>query len=334
MVSHELGAQVRHMQTVGSILKGRRKGLKLTLEAVARLVGCTKGYLSAIENDKREHPPSLALLQKLEWALRLAPGSLVTLGEWTATPEPVRRRVLDLENDRAAARRLATIIRHEGFESERRGAELRRLVEHLSGAEGAAQQTKGRAEGGRSAKADSAGAVAWRAVPMQVPVLNRVSEGYPRASDDPARVGWHEYVSLPMSDEAWSSEGEAGSRAGASVAATDPDLFAVRVVGDEMLPTYQEGDIVVCSPEAGVGGIRDGSDCFVEISVDEDAAAPDAVVCTFRRVFAEAGSAAGDAGERMRLQPLNPRHAALTVARSRVSRVSAAVYVIRKVGVL
>ena len=65
-----------------------------------------------------------------------------------------------------------------------------------------------------------------------VPVINRVSAGYPRDFTDlgyPPRVA-DDYVSCPD--------------------VSDRDAFAARVHGDSMVPKYREGDIVIFSPAA------------------------------------------------------------------------------------
>lgn len=295
------------MQTVGAIIRGHRRRLGLTLQKVADLVGCTKGYLSAIENDRRppDRPPSTELLSRIEAALRLETGSLVTVGKWQETPEEVRQRVMDLETDRQAARRLAQLLSREGIDRLHRSGELRALVDRLEGAHpsGSSARTESR-ESGRATGPD----LAWRTMlPLRVPLINKVSAGYPTEFTDlgyPARVA-DEYVSVPD--------------------VSDPDAFAARVVGDSMEPQYREGDIVVFSPLAPT---RDGSDCFVRFERDAES--------TFKRIFFEKPPGAspdgsGGALERIRLQPLNPRYPPRTVAREEVAGLYAAVYVVRPV---
>src|SRR4051794_28971637 len=90
-----------------------------------------------------------------------------------------------------------------------------------------------------------------------VPVINRVSAGYPRDFTDlsyPPRVA-DDYVGCPD--------------------VRDADAFAARVFGDSMTPKYGEGDIVVFSPAAAP---RNGDDCFVRFADGQT---------TFKRVFFE-----------------------------------------------
>ncbi|MCA9306748.1 MAG: S24 family peptidase [Phycisphaerales bacterium] len=231
MVWREESAQVLAMRTVGQLIKDRRRALGLTLKDIADRVGCTRGYLSSIENDRREHPPSRGMLDRLEEALGLERGRLVSLGEWQSTPDEVRRRVIDLEAQQHLSQRLVELLAKDGVDASFRSGELRRLVERLSA-------------GGGERSIDLIGVL-----PTQVPLINKVIAGYPREFTDlgyPARVA-DEYVSVP--------------------GVSDADAFAARVVGDSMNPEYAEGDIVVFSPRADA---LDGSDCFVRLERDEE----------------------------------------------------------------
>ncbi len=198
-----------------------------------------------------------------------------------------------LKRDQAAARKLAGILGSSGIDARGRirgaldaahkSGELKRLVERLDGGEGSGQQ----AEGNR----------AERALPLEVPLINRVAAGYPREFTDlgyPARIA-AEYVRVPD--------------------LTDPDAFACRVVGDSMQPEYREGDIVVFSPARA---IKSGMDCFARIEPDHES--------TFKRVYLE------DEGERIRRQLLNPAYPARVLAREQVAGLYAAVSVTRSVG--
>lgn len=130
----------------------------------------------------------------------------------------------------------------------------------------------------------------------EIPLINRVAAGYPREFTDlgyPARIA-DEYVRSPD--------------------VADPDAFAARVVGDSMEPAYAEGDIVIFSPARPVAS---GADCFVRLERDAET--------TFKRVHFEPDG-------RIRLQPLNPRHAPRTVGREDVAGLYAAVSVIKPVG--
>lgn len=296
MVSPQTGAQELPMQTVGHIIRAHRRRMGLTLQAVADRVGCTKGYLSAIENDRRERPPSEDLLARIESALRLEKGSLVFVGNWQETPDSVRRRVMDLETDRHLARRLARLLAREGVDRLHRSGELRSLVERLEDADRPADPDARRASvDPQSERGAPAGLRSL--LPLQIPLINNVAAGYPRHFTDlgyPARVA-DDYVSVPDIN--------------------DPDAFAARVVGTSMEPAYFEGDIVVFSPLAPT---KDGSDCFVRFERDEES--------TFKRAYFEQTHAGQ---QRIRLQPLNPAFPPRTVDREEVAGLYAAVFVVR-----
>ncbi len=204
-------AQTTSLRSLGQTIRAQRRSLRLTLEAVAASAGCAKGYLSEIENDRRESAPGEGLLGRLELALKMEAGSLVRLGEWANTPEGVRREVRELRRDQRAALDLVRVLREEGVDALHRSGKLERLVSRISPREG--------------------GNARLIPLPAQIPVVNKVAAGYPREFTDlgfPARVA-DEYVSAPD--------------------VRDPEAFAARVVGDSMSPRYVEGDIVVFSPE-------------------------------------------------------------------------------------
>lgn len=204
----------------------------MTLERLATLAECTKGYLSQIENDRRDNPPSESLLTRLEVALMLTPGSLVELARWTSAPGSIRTTVSDLQRKSRAVDALAARLRDRGVDDLHASGELEQLIGRIS-------------ESGTRSKAASVSAPI--PLPVQVPVINSVQAGYPSEFTDlgyPARVA-DSYVSAPD--------------------VMDPDAFAARVVGDSMSPTYCEGDIVVFSPERDT---KPGSDCFVRFERD------------------------------------------------------------------
>lgn len=276
--------------TVGQVIRARRKALGLTLERLSRLVGCTKSYLSTIENDRRARPPGDEVLARIESALGMERGSLVATARWQSTPAMVRREVQRLDTQRRAARRLAELLAEGGIEPDGRvrgaldeafrSGELRRLVERLVRPE------------------PPAGGAVPVPLPMEIPLINKVSAGYPREFTDlgyPARVA-DEYVRAPDLD--------------------DPDAFAARVVGDSMEPEYREGDVVVFSPARPV---RSGMDCFARIEPDHET--------TFKRVYFEQDASGR---ELIRLQPLNSAYAPRLLPREQVAGLYAAVSVIRR----
>jgi phage repressor protein C with HTH and peptisase S24 domain len=116
-----------------------------------------------------------------------------------------------------------------------------------------------------------------------VPVINKVSAGYPTDFDDLGYpVGFSDdYVRCPDLH--------------------DPNAFAVRVVGDSMEPRFIEGDIVIFSPAAEV---VNGDDCFVRFAQPHETA--------FKRVFFETD-------DTVRLQPRNERYAPMVIDGKRIN---------------
>jgi len=161
------------MRSIGQHIRARRLALGLTLEQVSSLAGCTKGYLSAIETGRRRRPPSEGLLVRLERALRVEPGSLLTQVRWESTPEEIQRTLRGLERRTKAAARLAELVLREGRARGAWSEELERLATRVSaiGSDGT----------------------------FQAPVINRVEDGYPEGFTDmlsPWRAA-RGYVSAP-----------------------------------------------------------------------------------------------------------------------------------------
>jgi repressor LexA len=126
-----------------------------------------------------------------------------------------------------------------------------------------------------------------------VPVINRVSAGYPRDFTDlsyPKGVA-DEYVGCPD--------------------VQDTDAFAARVHGDSMSPKYRAGDIVIFSPAANP---KSGDDCFVRFEDGQT---------TFKRVFFENDETGAGV---IRLQPRNEKYRPRTIASEKVMGLYKAVY--------
>jgi phage repressor protein C with HTH and peptisase S24 domain len=126
-----------------------------------------------------------------------------------------------------------------------------------------------------------------------VPVINRVSAGYPKDFTDlsyPKGVA-DDYVGCPD--------------------VQDKDAFAARVHGDSMHPKYAEGDIVIFSPALSP---RNGDDCFVRFDDGHT---------TFKRIFFESD----DAGTSViRLQPRNEKYRPQLVPAEQITGLYKAVY--------
>lgn len=293
----------RSAALLGERLRQARQGAGLTLQHLADHTGCTKGYLSQIENGRRDSAPSGALLEKLETALDLPAGALTALADWLATPEPVKRQVERMRHSqtqtKAAATRLRTMVGTGALDEAFRSGELHTLVRQLSDASDDSSAPPAKDRPSAMLRAIT-GIERLRVLPSQVPVINKVAAGYPTEFTDlgyPATIA-DEYVSVP--------------------GMTDPDAFAARVCGESMHPDYREGDLVVFSPLAPT---TPGSDCFVRLERDDET--------TFKRIFFEEDPSGG---ELIRLQPLNPKFAPKVVDREAVAGMYKAVFVVRAVG--
>lgn len=266
----------------------------LSLQELAEAVGCGKSYLSQIETGTNAGTPAATLITAIEHHLAMRPGDLAERSAWRSAPEPIKQHVSRMAQRDRAAQQLALFLRERGLDALYRSGELGALVDQLApSAEGAAG-TPGAAPPLDAAPVE---------LPMEVPLINSVAAGYPRAFTDlgyPARVA-DQYVRSPD--------------------VRDPDAFACRVVGDSMEPDYREGDVVIFSPAKAV---KDGVDCFVRFERDEES--------TFKRVYFQRDGGEGSPVARLRLQPLNGKYPARTVAREDVAGMYAAVSVTRAIG--
>jgi repressor LexA len=232
------------MDPLGTKLRRQRRKLGLTLDELAVRTDVSKPYLSLIENGRVANPPSDGKLRRLEQALAFSPGELVSQAHLERTPRDVQAVLKKLMGE--PAMKLKGIDLDDAYLS----GVLQRMVEQVSS----------------NVEMIQANAV---------PVINRVSAGYPSDFTDlsyPPRVA-DDYVGCPE--------------------VNDKDAFAARVHGDSMMPKYHPGDIVIFSPAANP---REGDDCFVRFDDGQT---------TFKRVFFES-DAEGTA--MIRLEPRNPKY--------------------------
>src|SRR3954449_3554158 len=256
------------MEALGPKLRRQRRRLGLTLDDLAARTGISKPYLSLIETGRVANPPSDEKLRRLEQTLGFAAGELVSQAHLQRTPRDVRamlQKLMQGSSDRvqsAGKNGSNTAVLNPATDC----TDSPTLPVNLDEAylSGVLQEMVDK----------SAGNV--ETVPTNsVPVINRVSAGYPRDFTDlsyPRGVA-DDYVGCPD--------------------VQDKDAFAARVHGDSMVPKYREGDIVIFSPAASP---RSGDDCFVRFEDGQT---------TFKRVFFES-----DPGGKsiLRLQPRNEKY--------------------------
>jgi len=282
----------------GGAIHQRRTALRLSLAEVARRAGCAKSYLSAIENGVKGAPGE-ELSSRLERVLSFREGELVEMSMWSRTPASVRAdveamRAREAARD-AAGREIAALLK-EDLDGVHKSGKLAALIEVYEGKE-KTPSDRCAATSPASAGEEKGYGVERVGLPVEVPLINKVTAGYPGSFTDlgyPARVA-DEYIRAPD--------------------VHDPDAFAARVVGDSMEPLYREGDIVVFSPSKVV---ESGMDCFVRLEPDSET--------TFKRVYFESGD---DGAEMIRIQPINNAYGAMVVGRELVAGLYAGVLVTR-----
>jgi repressor LexA len=251
--------------SLGQIIRQKREELNLTLDEVSARIGFSKPYLSTIETGKVKNPPSDELLTKLEKILEFKQGLLLHLAHMERLPSDIRQ---EYESAEAENQKWRQVVKNLMTKKSTKTQFNRILSKH-----------KIKIKKGKSTL--SAGRL--------VPVINKVSAGYPSDFNDmdyPVGIA-DDYVRCPDLH--------------------DPNAFAVRVVGDSMEPKFREGDIVVFSPAAEV---RNGDDCFIRFAMPHET--------TFKRAFFEKDN-------KVRLQPRNEKYSPIVVEGKRVNGIYRAI---------
>lgn len=254
----------------GQIIRKRREQLNLTLDEVSGRTGFSKPYLSTIETGKVKNPPSDALLRKLEEVLQFETGLLLHIAHMERLPTDVR----------------------QGYEAaEAENQKWRQFIKNLIHSSTAPEQIDSLlTESNLDIEQDRSSLKAGQLVP----VINKLSAGYPVDFDDmdyPTGVA-DDYVRCPDLH--------------------DPHAFAVRVVGDSMEPKFCHGDIVIFSPSVE---ITNGDDCFIRFAMPHET--------TFKRVFFEADN-------NVRLQPRNENYPPTIIDGKRINGMYKAVMRLEK----
>lgn len=251
------------MESLGPQIRGQRQRLGLTLDELAGRTGISKPYLSLIETGRVANPPSDQKIRRIEQALGFTQGHLLSQAHLHRTPRDVRAILGRLLAEKEGDNRPET---ESGEPRSAMGDSQTATPVNLDDAylSGVLQQLVEN----RSANVQHIGVSA-------IPIINRVSAGYPRDFTDlsyPRGVA-DDYIGCPDLH--------------------DPDAFATRVSGDSMAPKYNEGDIVIFSPAVSVRG---GDDCFIRFEDGQT---------TFKRVFFESGE---EGQAILRLQPRNEKY--------------------------
>ncbi|MCK4998634.1 MAG: helix-turn-helix transcriptional regulator, partial [Anaerohalosphaera sp.] len=262
-----IGIILRFM-ALGQIIRQKREEMRLTLDEVSARTGFSKPYLSTVETGRVKNPPSDNLLSRLEDVLQFESGLLQHIAHVERMPADIRS---DYETIDAENKRFKRIIRN--------------IVQHKTDSDEVGQMVSQDDLAVNDAPSSERSVTAGQLVP----VINKVSAGYPVDFDDlgyPAGFA-DDYVRCPDLH--------------------DPNAFAVRVVGDSMEPKFGQGDIVIFSPMVDVSS---GDDCFVRFTMPHES--------TFKRVFFEPD-------ESVRLQPRNEKYAPSIVDGKRINGIYRAV---------
>src|SRR5688572_4314142 len=267
------------MEPLGPKLRRQRRRLGFTLDELAGKTSISKPYLSLIETGRVKSPPGDEKLRRLEQVLGFTTGELVSQAHLQRTPRDVRAMLQALVKGEGVKARSERTKGTNGVAVA--SSELSTSLDdaYLSGV---LQELVDRSAGNVEHVRTNA-----------VPVINRVSAGYPKDFTDlsyPKGIA-DDYVGCPDVE--------------------DRDAFAARVHGDSMTPKYREGDIVIFSPAAGP---RDGDDCFVRFADGQT---------TFKRVFFETGDSSKPV---VRLQPRNEKYRPQVVPADAISGLYRAVY--------
>jgi phage repressor protein C with HTH and peptisase S24 domain len=233
--------------------------MKFTLDEVSNRVGFSKPYLSTIETCKVKNPPSDELLSKLEKVLKFKRGMLLHIAHLERLPSDIRHEFESAETENRKWREVVKKV----IDKKVKTAQLKRL---LTKDKLTLKQDKITLSPGRL-----------------VPVINKVSAGYPSDFNDldyPVGIA-DDYIRCPD--------------------VHDPNAFAVRVVGDSMEPKFHEGDIVIFSPATEV---NNGDDCFIRFATPHET--------TFKRVFFEKD-------RKIRLQPRNEKYSPSIIDGKRIN---------------
>lgn len=272
------------MERLGEKLRKRRRQLGLSLDDLAGRAGISKPYLSLIETGRVVNPPSDTKLRTLEHVLSFSPNELIGHAHLLRTPSDIRAVLASLAGRKNRVEPDPTnrdIAPRTPAGTNTCSASERPLDLDQAYLAGVLHQLVG---------PDTDVPEPVRLNP--IPIINRVSAGYPRDFTDlayPKGVA-DEYVGCP--------------------GLADPDAFAARVHGDSMTPKYQAGDIVIFSPAAPT---RDGDDCFVRFDDGQT---------TFKRVFFESTNDT----HLIRLQPRNEKYRPQTLPRESITGLYRAVF--------
>src|SRR5687767_9413314 len=159
------------MESLGSQLRRRRRRLGLTLDELAGRTSISKPYLSLIETGRVPNPPSDEKLRRLEQTLGFSSGELISQAHLQRTPRDVRAVLQQLmQGSGVSGQRSEKKISSSSSPLNLEPSALNLDDAYLSGVlQELVDQSKGNVE---------------RVATNAVPVINRVSAGYPKDFTD------------------------------------------------------------------------------------------------------------------------------------------------------
>src|SRR5688500_14843500 len=261
------------VEALGPRLRRQRRRLGLTLDELAGRTGISKPYLSLIETGRVPNPPSDEKLRRLEQSLGFPPGELLTQAHLHRTPKDVRVMLQRLLTEKGLGFGVQGSGKNGSATVSTSLSEPRTLNPEPSAG---IDLDEAYLSGVLPQFVEASSENVERVSTNSVPVINRVSAGYPQDFTD---------LNYP--------KGVADDYVGCPDLQGDKDAFAARVHGDSMTPKYRQGDIVIFSPAAPP---KSGDDCFVRFADGHT---------TFKRVFFESDPK-GQAV--IRLQPRNEKY--------------------------
>jgi repressor LexA len=275
------------VEALGPKLRRQRRRLGLTLDELAGRTGISKPYLSLIETGRVPNPPSDEKLKRLEQSLGFPSGELLTQAHLHRTPKDVRVMLQRLLTQRAGGEGRGLKVEGGGKNGGTSSSTLHPPPSTLAVDTLPVDLDDAYLSGVLHQFVEASAENVERVSTNAVPVINRVSAGYPQDFTD---------LNYP--------KGIADDYVGCPDLQGDKDAFAARVHGDSMTPKYRQGDIVIFSPAAAP---KSGDDCFVRFDDGHT---------TFKRVFFESDPKGRPV---LRLQPRNEKYRPQVVPSAEVS---------------
>src|SRR5688500_6706570 len=161
------------MEALGPKLRRQRRRLGLTLDELAGRTGISKPYLSLIETGRVPNPPSDEKLRRLEQTLGFTTGELITQAHLQRTPRDVRAMLQKLLKGRTEDSGLRTELKTGSTQSSVLSTQSSAINLDDAYLSGVLQELVDKSAGNVEQVASNA-----------VPVINKVSAGYPRDFTD------------------------------------------------------------------------------------------------------------------------------------------------------